>query len=207
MKRSESIVNISKAIVDFQKEVKDPKREANNPFFKSKYVTIDKLFASVRPLLVKHGLSYIQAPTSDDHGRIGCVTTLLHESGEFIEGDMFVMTLSKNDPQGAGSAITYARRYSLSAMLGVAWDDDDDGNVATDPERVEQEAKQKKATRQAPKENSKVKEIGLAVAKIAKEKNIPSNIIHAMTANYGCTKFIELNEQQAQKILDEVAKR
>lgn len=131
MKSSESIKNIAKALVDFQSEVKDPRKEANNPFFKSKYVTLDALVDCVRPVLSKHGLAYIQSPSGDGQN-ISVTTLLIHESGEWIESDAFVMKAAKADPQGAGSAVTYGRRYSLQAVLGVTWcDEDDDGNACT----------------------------------------------------------------------------
>lgn len=134
MNKSTEITNIAKALLAFQKEVKDPARDEDNPFFKSKYVPIDKLLVAIRPVLAKHGLSFIQAPGGDGE-RISVTTLLMHESGEWIESGPFVMKAQKTDPQGAGSAVTYGRRYSLSAVLGVAWDSDDDGNKASGNEK------------------------------------------------------------------------
>lgn len=194
MNKSDSIKNLAKALVEFQSEVKDPKRDANNPFFKSKYVTLDTLIDTVRPILTKHGLAYFQEPVSED-GKIGCRTILVHESGEFMEGMPFYMNVTKNDPQGAGSALTYARRYSLSAMVGVAWDDDDDANVASG------NVKREKTTKE------KVKDIAKQVNTVIKAKNIAPNEIAQMVANNGCTKFDELSEEQAKAILAEVQSR
>lgn len=130
MNKSEEINEIGKALVAFQMEVKDPSRDANNPFFKSKYVTLDNLLQAVRPLLAKHGLSFVQSPSGDGEN-ISVTTLLMHESGQWIESNPFLLKAAKADPQGAGSAVTYGRRYSLSSVLGVAWDDDDDGNNAS----------------------------------------------------------------------------
>lgn len=135
MNRSDSIVNLAKALASFQGEVNDPEKSGVNEFFKkgnqgSKYVELDGLLQAVRPTLSKHGLSFIQAPGGD--GQTLTITTfLMHSSGEWIEFDPLVLKPVKSDPQGAGSAITYGRRYTLSSILGVAWDADDDGNGAS----------------------------------------------------------------------------
>lgn len=134
MKLSENIANLAAALAKFQAEVIDPTKDENNPFFKSKYVPLDGLIAAVRPVLTKHGLSYLQFPSGDGQN-VTVTTVLLHESGEYIESDPFTLRAAKVDAQGAGSAVTYARRYSLSAILGVAWQEDDDGNAASTPPR------------------------------------------------------------------------
>ena len=130
MKHSDELKNIAKALAKFQADIKDPARDKDNPYFKSKYVALDGLLDAVRPVLATNGLSFIQSPVSNGQD-MGVTTLLMHDSGEWIESDPFVLHAVKNDPQAGGSAITYARRYSLSAVLGVAWDDDDDANIAT----------------------------------------------------------------------------
>lgn len=126
MNKSESIKELATALAQFQGEVQDPAKNSDNPFFKSKYVELDGLLKATRPVTAKFGLSVIQWPSSQ-----GLHTLITHKSGEWIELDPLPLNPTKNDPQGVGSAITYARRYSLSAALGVAWDDDDDGNGAS----------------------------------------------------------------------------
>lgn len=130
MKHSDELKNLAKALAKFQADIKDPARDKDNPYFKSKYVALDGLLDAVRPVLAANGLSFIQSPVSNGQD-MGVATLLMHESGEWIESDPFMLHAVKNDPQSGGSAITYARRYSLSAVLGVAWDDDDDANMAT----------------------------------------------------------------------------
>jgi len=130
MQTSESIKNIAKAMAQFQSEVKNPANTANNPFFNSKYAPLNDVLNLVRPILTKHGLSVLQSPSGD--GEFITVTTLItHESGEWIESDPLTLKADKATAQGAGSAITYARRYALSAMLGISSEDDDDGNYAS----------------------------------------------------------------------------
>lgn len=130
MKHSDELKNLAKALAKFQADIKDPARDKDNPYFKSKYVALDGLLDAVRPVLAANGLSFIQSPVSNGQD-MGVATLLMHDSGEWIESDPFMLHAVKNDPQAGGSAITYARRYSLSAVLGVAWDDDDDANMAT----------------------------------------------------------------------------
>lgn len=126
MNKSESIVALSKSLAKFQSDVSDPAKSKENAFLKAKYVTLDGLLQAVRPVLSENGISFLQIPTAT-HESVTVITTLLHESGEWIESEPFTLPLVKKDPQGVGSAVTYARRYSLSSILGVAWEEDDDG--------------------------------------------------------------------------------
>lgn len=130
MNKSDSITNLAKSLASFQSEVKNPSNTADNPFFKSKYAPLCDILNDVRPLLSKHGLSVIQAPGGDGQNII-ITTLLLHESGEYIEADPLVLKAKEATAQGAGSAITYGRRYALSAILGISSEDDDDGNGAS----------------------------------------------------------------------------
>lgn len=131
MNKSESIMEIAKALCQFQAEIKNPANSANNPFFKSKYAPLNEILNLVRPSLSKYGLSVLQMPSSND-GDVVITTLLMHSSGEWIEFCPLRMKPAKNDPQGIGSAITYGRRYALSAILGISSEDDDDGNSASD---------------------------------------------------------------------------
>ena len=137
MNRSETITEIAKALAKFQSEVSDPNRTKENAFLKSKYVTLDSLLQAVRPVLANNGLSFLQVPfTGADV--VSVTTMLLHESGEWLESDPFTLPLMKKDPQGVGSVVTYARRYSLSSILGVAWDEDDDAQSNNETELTKQ---------------------------------------------------------------------
>jgi hypothetical protein len=147
MQKSESIKNIAKALAQFQEEVKNPANTADNPFYKSKYAPLSDVLNGSRPILSKYGLSVLQSPScAGDAGNSVTLTTLImHESGEWIESDPLTLKMDKPTAQGAGSAITYARRYALSAMLGVSSEDDDDGNHASGTSG-KQEAKEPAAT-------------------------------------------------------------
>ena len=130
MNKSESISKLATALSQFQAEISNPKNTANNPFFKSKYAPLNDILTLVRPIMAKHGLSILQSPGGD--GTLITISTIImHISGEWIEPEPLVLKAAKSDPQGAGSAITYGRRYSLSAILGISSEDDDDGNHAS----------------------------------------------------------------------------
>lgn len=116
------------ALLKAQKEFPLIKKEDSNPFFKSKYAGLPSILEVVMPILNKHGIILTQSPTNEGD-RVGVRTTLSHANGEI--NSEFTMALAKNDPQGAGSAITYARRYALVSMLGLNVDEDDDGNEAS----------------------------------------------------------------------------
>lgn len=132
MKRSDSIASIAKALAAFQKDVTQPKKSAKNPHFKSTYVPLDNVVDSIAETAPKHGLSYIQT-TVTENDKAGVQTLLMHESGEWIEFEPLLLPIGqKATPQAVGSAITYARRYSLSSVFGLASEVDDDANGASD---------------------------------------------------------------------------
>lgn len=128
--KSESIVNLAKSLVAFNKEVKIIEKDGKNPHFKNDYATLDTIINEVRPVLAKHGLVIMQFPGGDGE-KYTLRTMLMHESGEWIESEPLTMRPVKNDPQGIGSCTTYARRYSLSAMLSLNTGEDDDGEGAS----------------------------------------------------------------------------
>jgi hypothetical protein len=134
MKTSDTITKISSALVKAQGELNAVSKDGNNPHFRSKYATLQNIVESTRDTLRKHGLAVVQTFGETDGTYINLITTLLHESGEYISGT-FTMRPSKADPQGLGSATTYARRYALSAVLGIVTDEDDDGNASSQPSR------------------------------------------------------------------------
>jgi hypothetical protein len=135
VKQSESIANLAASLAAAQGELKSIGKDRENSHFRNKYATLDSIMETVRPTLAKHGLSVIQGmtfPTEDANGVVRAFvleTMLLHKSGEFIS-NASVMPVVKSDPQGVGSAITYGRRYGVSALLALATDEDDDGNAA-----------------------------------------------------------------------------
>jgi hypothetical protein len=131
LRTSESIAKIAAALNGFQAEIENPPKTADNPFYKSKYTPLADLIKHCRPILAKHGLSVFQSASGDGE-KVSIITLLMHTSGEWIESCPLFLTPQKKDPQSMGGAITYGCRYSYSAALGVASEDDDDGNHASD---------------------------------------------------------------------------
>jgi hypothetical protein len=117
------------AFVKLQSDIKPAIKDANNPAFRSKYADLGAVWEAIKEPLATHGFSVIQSPDFDGDS-MWLKTTVLHVSGESMVG-RYPLRPVKQDPQGFGSALTYARRYSISAMLGVIADDDDDGNSAS----------------------------------------------------------------------------
>ncbi len=127
---SASIDQLAAAMAKAQGAMKPASKGSKNPHFKSKYASLADVVAALREPFSENGLSYIQRGVMVD-GRLICRTRLLHESGQWIESDFPCMTGENRNPmQAAGSAWTYARRYGLMAIVGVAPADEDDGNAA-----------------------------------------------------------------------------
>jgi len=132
MKQSESIDKIIPAFIAFQSDMPSVPKDGNNPHFKSKYATLGAITEATRPHLAKHGLGFMQWMSNRDGYQL-IVTRIMHTSGQWMEDDGYILNPTKNDPQGMGSAVTYARRYTLGASLGIITEDDDDGNRASEP--------------------------------------------------------------------------
>jgi hypothetical protein len=129
MTHSESINELATALAKAQAVMAGAKKDSTNPHFKSAYADLASIWDACRKALTDNGLSVAQGVGSTGDGRVGVHTMLLHSSGQWMRCDI-AMKPTKDDPQGAGSALTYARRYALAAMVGVA-PEDDDGNAAS----------------------------------------------------------------------------
>lgn len=113
------------ALKDFSAAAKNPAKTATNPHFRSTFAPLPEVLDYVRPALAQHGLTITQLTDGYE-----LITLLMHTSGEWLSS-RYPLHPVKDDPQGLGSAVTYARRYTLLALLGLAGDDDDDGNTAS----------------------------------------------------------------------------
>lgn len=130
MNRSDSINELATALAKAQAKLRNPAFDSLNPHFKSKFASLANVRDTVTPVLAEHGLSVTQWPETVD-GHVAVTTLLAHASGQWISSTLHIPT-AKNDAHGAGSSITYARRYALMACVGVVGDNDDDGNAAVD---------------------------------------------------------------------------
>lgn len=129
MNRSDTINELGAALAKAQASIRGAVKDSTNPHFRSSYADLASVWDACRAALTANSIAVVQGPASQD-GQVVTVTTMLvHSSGQWVSSDL-TMKPTKPDPQGLGSAITYARRYGLAAMVGVA-PEDDDGNAAS----------------------------------------------------------------------------
>jgi len=140
MKTSDSISKISAALLTAQRAISFASKDKTNPHFKNKYADLPAVIDAIKPALNEAGIAFMQTPSPSEPGTLALTTRLVHESGEWME-DTATLPLPKNDPQGYGSAMTYARRYALAAMTGLYQDDDDGNAAAAAPSKRPQEPK------------------------------------------------------------------
>lgn len=127
--QSSSIAKLTGALVQVQATVEGAVKGRSNPAFKSKYADLSSVWDACREQLVANGLTVVQFPGEMIDNRMTLTTQLSHESGEWMRSTLSI-PLTKVDAQGYGSAVTYARRYALAAVVGVC-PEDDDGNAAS----------------------------------------------------------------------------
>jgi hypothetical protein len=172
MNKSESIELLIKALSSFQAEVVQPKKTEENTFFKkggksSKYADLAGYFDASLRLLAKFGLAITQTNKSNEKDVI-LETTLMHTSGQWIASEL-PLIISKNDMQGLGSAITYARRYALGSILGMAHEDDDGNGAAHDNQQVEKDRNDTPPRQLQPGEAATNAKINVEPSKTPKE--------------------------------------
>lgn len=130
---SEQINEVAKALAAAKAKFKPAVRDATNPHFNSKFVSLAGVLDAVDAALSGAGLALVQQTDLAEDGAMVLHSRLFHESGQWL-GSVYPIRPVKNDPQGVGSAITYARRYASMALLGIAAEDDDgDGEAASQP--------------------------------------------------------------------------
>jgi hypothetical protein len=153
MNASPTITAIAPALVAAVGELAPVSKDATNPAFRNKYASLDAMMEQVRPVLARHGLAVLQSVThpETDAGRvvgIAVETRVLHTSGEWLAG-LVTLPVEKSTAQGTGSAISYGRRYGLSALLGLTAEDDD-GQAASAPKPAPARAARPAAAPAAP---------------------------------------------------------
>jgi len=191
MRTSESFSKVTKALSKFQEEITNPINTKTNAFLKNKYAPLDVVLNTVRPILSKNGLYVHQdAQRDEETGKICVMTTIFYED-QFIESSPLSAKPEKDNIQGVGGIVTYLRRYSLSAALGISSEDDVDGNEQAKKQRATKSPVDKKIDEIAniingimKKDSSKESEI----VKIVKKYNINSKGEHS--ANYQALKDV-----------------
>jgi len=122
---SSDIKELTGAMLKVQAEITPAIKDRENPFAKSKYATLNSVVEASREALLKHGIWLVQYSVPADTGCLGLMTKLVHSASGQWQASLLVMPLPKADPQGYGSALTYARRYALASLVGLVTEDDD----------------------------------------------------------------------------------
>ena len=187
---SDSNDKIFKAISAFGIEVKNPKKDKFNPFHKNRYSDLSTIIDGTKTLLSKNGLSVIQI-CENINDKTFLVTLLAHESGQWIKS-FYPLIAEKNTPQSYGTAMTYARRYNLSAILGIASDDDNDGN--SDLQSSKPSDSSSNTTR------SNINKITSNVSRIIGSKDI-LKIKEYLTNNYSISTFEGISREKINSCL------
>ena len=164
---------IASAFVKAQADFGPALKTQTNPHFKSKYAGLDACVEAVIDALQKHGIALMQRTLPCESG-VTVETVFLHTSGETLSSGPLHVPASKNDPQGYGSALTYARRYSLMAACGIAPEDDDGNAAATKPVTYKAPAKPApRMTDEARKESNGQRSAKAAVATNEADESLP----------------------------------
>ena len=129
---SEEIGKLAKALVKAQAEVESALKFSTNPHYGSPYADLTSVLKAIKPVLAKHGLAMVQYPGYGE-GIVTMTTVLVHDSGEWLQSPEAAIPITKKDPHGAMSGITYLRRGCASSLMALIADDDDDGNAAVGP--------------------------------------------------------------------------
>jgi hypothetical protein len=186
MEKSESIKELATALNKFQAECSGAKKDADNPFFGSKYANLEAVINCAKSALDNNGLAVSQFPIMDQ-GYCGVETILMHSSGEWISNKL-LLACKKQDPQAMGSAITYARRYSYQSVLGIPSEDDDGEKSMQRNSPAPQMTQEPKIT---PVQSNEL--IGLFQSKGALAGDAFMNYLKE---NYGADKFANLYASQ-----------
>lgn len=140
------------ALAKAQGELVNVEATSTNPHFRSRYADLGAILAVVSPVLSRHGIALVQSPYNAPDGAVGVVTQLFYEDGSSVLSTLEI-TPEKANAHGVGSAITYARRYTLAALVGVAQDDDDGNEAVASPGRSLAKPAKKRAKKAAPPED------------------------------------------------------
>lgn len=219
--QSATIGALAAALAKAQGAMTPAKKESDHPHFRHKYADLASVWDAIRKPLSDNGLAVLQTTRNTKDGDVLVITTLAHgESGEWIKGSLTIKPV-KADPQGIGSALTYARRYSLAAIVGVA-PDDDDGEAAmgrAQPTQGNQKPpvkqnQRQQATRQQsrpaqpqqrrePVQGTPITEKQVkAIWAISKGKGVDPHHVAAQVVGHPVGSLNELSLQEAGKIID-----
>ena len=197
--QSDNINELSVALIAAQALVQPAKKDSVNPHFKSGYASLQSVWDAARAVLAPHGLAISQGFIESNGEAVTVTTTLIHKSGQWLRSSL-TMKPQRADPQGIGSAITYGRRYGLSAMLGIVADEDDDGNAASHPAQHQEPRKSQPIAHREPI-GTQVQSLGKAIASVRDvfpesrlKEPVEQSSPQAGWRSFPCPKFIKKGE-------------
>jgi hypothetical protein len=190
MNSSQSIGALAAALVKAQSAIQGAKKDTANPFFKSKYADLSSVVDAIKKPATDNGLTWTQVMHDADNAA-KVETIILHSSGEWLSCGVISVPVSKQDAQGYGSALTYARRYSLSAAFGVA-PEDDDGNAAAAAAPKKDTAAALAAANIKPTVGAKE---DLKPAQQKKVEGVANSCIDAFTAEWGVETVLQIIDE------------
>lgn len=203
--QSESINELATALAKAQAKLTGAKKDGLNPHYKAKFATLESVYEAIREPLAEQGLSVLQ-PTEFIGEKTFVRTVLLHSSGQWIDG-LYPVVVQKPDPQGLGSGMSYSRRYSLMAMIGIPASDDDaeaaTGRPAPMPfeKSAPKSAYAKEIPSLRPSSGISEKQVQRLWA-IAKKHNVSKDQIKEILNKYGCEKTEQLKKEDYDNICE-----
>jgi len=219
MEKSETIGKLAEALSKAQGMIKGAIKDSNNPFFRSTYADLASVWEACREPLSANGLSIVQITEISGDSKLCLVTILLHNSGEYVTGRYPITPMRQakdvgwepsNDPQSLGSAITYARRYALSAIIGIAPEDDDgEAAVGRGPKKEPPKVPPKEPIKEQREHQTKqtTKDFGWLERMGKAKKLLGDTEYYAILHEHDILHANEVTDPQLQaKILDEMTK-
>lgn len=206
MLKSESIAALATALAEAQGEIENATKNSQNPHLKNRYADLAEILNTVRPVLSRHGLAVSQHPAFAEN-MVQVETILLHKSGEWMASTI-TTPVQKADPQGVGSAVTYARRYSLAAIVGLS-QEDDDGHAASKgkPGQAAQQAQKPASTPDPLITDAQRKHIMAIYGGTDRADRLADANEILQKAKPGCaaiTSFSELTHRQAAYLINQL---
>jgi hypothetical protein len=180
MRTSETIKEIAPAYAAFRASCPNPPKNKTNNHIGNSYSTLDIIIETAQPHLTENKLFVIQ-DVKTEGAKVSTQTTICHESGEFFEFEPVVLTATKDTAQQIGSAMTYGRRYSISIALGIASQEDDDGQEASQPQGNNRQnnsgqGQHRNASNPTAISDSQKKKLGFLIKEKAELENVTDEV-------------------------------
>jgi hypothetical protein len=205
MRKSETIGSLAKALSAAQADMGPARKGADNPYFESTYADLSSVTDAIREPLASHGIAYVQTIEPGEEGFVNIHTSLIHESGEWIESVLPIRPV-KTNPQGIGSAISYGKRYGLQAIVCLPSSDDDAEGAMGRPKPQSPRMAPAKPQDVAPVSEAQLKKLHTVAGQLNLDRDA---LLKGCSAHIGrviqSTK--DLTKAEAVKVIDAMEKK